>query len=120
MLSSNIFPKLVLEDVQDSVNRIINKILIVLLELNGIKIKKTGNFINLDSIIDQNGFSDMEIMKRVLTERKVLGILKYILWSRNFIGKIERMIYHSILEMLLWTETYTRQKTKTFQLFECI
>ena len=39
-------------------------------EKDGIRIKVTGNFTCLVSIIDEDGYSDMEIMKRVSTGKK--------------------------------------------------
>ena len=58
------------------------------LYIDGIKIKKTGNFTE-DSIIDQDGYLEIEIMKRVYPRRKVIGVLNSVLQ-----GKEKELSFH--------------------------
>jgi hypothetical protein len=87
------------------------------LHTEGHKIKKIINFCYLGLIVEQNGASNLEIEKRINYGRKVIGILNYIFWSSNILGKTKTIIYKSIVESILLygSETWTlntRQQNK--------
>ena len=46
-----------------------------------VKIKKTDNFIYLESIVDQDRSSEMKIIKITSIGRKVIVMLNRMLWS---------------------------------------
>ena len=76
------------------------------------KMKKIDNFKYLGKTIDQDGYSERKIMKKVSTRTKLIGILNDIRRIRNIINKKKTNVHHSVFEnMLLYgAETSNTQK----------
>ena len=80
------------------------------IELEGFEFEATDNFKYLGSMA--NGSLDRKWDKRIVEEKKVIGMLSSVLWNTNIIASTKRKIYSTISQSiaLCGSENWTLKK----------
>ena len=88
-------------------------------------IKHVKKFIDLGSILEKEDSSQSEIEKTTADGRRVIGMLNSVLWSKNILYRIKKLIYKATVESimlygseLLATEMDYRRRSKRMSTLE--